>query len=206
MNATPTVFIVDDDAAVRDSMALMLQLKGFQADSHESAEAFLESYEPGTPGCIVLDMRMTGMNGLEMQRSLTARNINLPVIFMTAYGDVQTTRSALKGGALDFLEKPVDEKTLIDLVSTALAMESAAREAAEDSVSRRLDRLSVRERQVLDSIVAGRHNREIAEELAISVRTVEVYKARMMEKMRVTRVPELVKLMLPVDAAAPTLQ
>jgi FixJ family two-component response regulator len=139
---------------------------------------------------------MPGMSGLDLQKSLADRGINIPIIFTTAYGDVASTRTALKGGAVDFLEKPVNEEVLLKLVAEALTKHSESEEAAAErkAAVRRLELLTVREHQVLDRIVAGRHNREIAVELTISARTVEVYKARIMAKLGVTRIPELLKM------------
>jgi RNA polymerase sigma factor (sigma-70 family) len=194
----PTVFIVDDDAAVRDSLAMLLDLKGFRTRQFASAEAFLAEYRPAAPGCVVLDLRMPGMSGVELQAELTARDAKLPVIVITAHGDVATTRAALKGGAIDFIEKPVDDEALVAAITAALDRDAREREQAQAaaSVAERLARLTDREREVLARVADGKHNREIAAELGISPRTVEVYKARMMEKLQVRRLPELVRLVL----------
>jgi two-component system, LuxR family, response regulator FixJ len=195
---TPTVFIVDDDAGVRDSLAMLLELKGFETRKFPAAEAFLDEYRPELPGCVVLDLRMPTMSGLELQAELTRRGLRLPVIVVTAHGDVATTRTALKDGAVDFIEKPIDDEALLAAVAAALerdARERAAASAASD-ISDRLARLTAREREVLTRVADGKHNREIAAELGISPRTVEVYKSRLMEKLQVRRVPELVRLVL----------
>jgi RNA polymerase sigma factor (sigma-70 family) len=195
---TPTVFIVDDDAGVRDSLAMLLELKGFQTRKFAAAEDFLDEYRPEMPGCVVLDLRMSGMSGLELQGELARRGLRVPVIVVTAHGDVATTRTALKAGAVDFIEKPIDDEALLAAVSAAL--ERDARERAEANVasgiSDRMARLTGREREVLTRVADGKHNREIAAELGISPRTVEVYKSRLMEKLQVRRVPELVRLVL----------
>jgi RNA polymerase sigma factor (sigma-70 family) len=194
----PTVFIVDDDAAVRDSLALLLELKGFRTRQFASAEAFLDEYRPESPGCVVLDLRMPGMTGLELQAELAQRGAKLPVIVITAHGDVATTRVALKGGAIDFIEKPIDDEVLVAAIGVALDRDARERAEAQTSasVAERLARLTGREREVLVLVADGKHNREIAAELGISPRTVEVYKARLMEKLQVRRLPDLVRLVL----------
>lgn len=203
-HAVQTVHIVDDDAAVRDSLSLLLELKGIAAHAYASAEAFLEAYD-GQPGCVVVDLRMPGMSGLALQAELKRRGIALPVVMVTAYGDVPTARAALKAGAFDFVEKPIEEERLLATLEAALRMAQAERATAEELADfrARLERLTAREREVLDMVVEGRHNREIAEALAISPRTVEVYRARMMEKLHVRRLPDLVRLMLRQQPRAP---
>jgi RNA polymerase sigma factor (sigma-70 family) len=205
--AAQTVHIVDDDAAVRDSLALLLELKGLPARSYASAEAFLKAYD-GRPGCVVVDLRMPGMSGLALQEELKRRGIALPLIMVTAYGDVPTARAALKAGAFDFVEKPIEEERLVATLQAALAAAQAERAGAEELAAfrARLERLTAREREVLDMVVEGRHNREIAEALAISPRTVEVYRARMMEKLRVRRLPDLVRLVLRNEVRAPRIK
>jgi RNA polymerase sigma factor (sigma-70 family) len=194
----PTVFIVDDDAAVRDSLAMLLELKGFRTRTFAAAEAFLGEYRPELPGCVVLDLRMPGMTGLELQAELAQRGAKLPVIVITAHGDVATTRVALKGGAIDFIEKPIDDEVLVAAIGVALDRDARERAEAQTSasVAERLARLTGREREVLVLVADGKHNREIAAELGISPRTVEVYKARLMEKLQVRRLPDLVRLVL----------
>ena len=194
----PTVFIVDDDAGVRDSLAMLLELKGFRTRTFPGAEAFLAEYRPDWPGCLVLDLRMPGMSGLELQAELARRGDVLPVVIITAHGDVATTRAALKGGAVDFIEKPVDDEALVAAITSALDRDAHERERAQAAAgtAERLARLTGREREVLALVAEGRHNREIAVALGISPRTVEVYKARMMEKLQVRRVPDLVRLVL----------
>jgi FixJ family two-component response regulator len=194
----PTVFIVDDDAGVRNSLAMLLELKGFRTRTFAAAEAFLAEYRPEWPGCLVLDLRMPGMSGLELQADLARRGSALPVIIVTAHGDVATTRSALKGGAVDFIEKPIDDEALVAAIAAAFDRDARGRERAQAAAgaAERLARLTGREREVLALVAEGRHNREIAVALGISPRTVEVYKARMMEKLQVRRVPDLIRLVL----------
>lgn len=196
----PTVYLVDDDEAVRDSLSLLLGLSGFSIQAFESAEQFLGAYEPDWAGCLVLDIRMAGMDGLELQRALNAGNSCLPIIVITAHGDVSMAREALKAGAMDFLEKPIDDQLLIANVSAALDRNAQARNAASRSAEReqKMARLTVREKEVMHLVAAGRHAREISAELNISPRTVEVYKARMMEKLQVRNIPELIRVVLSV--------
>jgi RNA polymerase sigma factor (sigma-70 family) len=191
-----TVFIVDDDAAVCDSLALLLGLRGFRTETFPSAEAFLKRVDTGWRGCILLDLRMSEMSGLELQTVLVERGVALPIIIVTAHGDVATTRQALKAGAFDFVEKPIDADQLLAIIEKAMASEAATQEriAQTEALRRRLDRLTERERQVFEFVGAGRHNREIAAELGISARTVEVYKSRMMEKLQVERLSDLIRL------------
>ncbi len=197
-SAEQTVFIVEDDAAVRDSLGLLLGLQGFRTQSFSCAEDFLRIYQPSWAGCLLLDVRMPGMNGLELQESLRRQGLALPVIIMTAHGDITTVRTALKSGAVDFLEKPVDPTALLAAVRTALDADAARRRAGMEAegARQRLSVLTGRERQVMELVAKGCHNREIAETLGISPRTVEVHKARVMEKLQVQSVPELVRIVL----------
>lgn len=201
----PTVYIVDDDNSVRDSLALLLNFRGFRTREFASGEAFLEAWKPEWRGCLLLDLRMTGMDGLALQQMLIDQGSRLPIVFLTGHGDIAQARTALKAGAVDFLEKPVDHESLFASVDEALRKDTQQRaeEQRLADLEGRLGRLSERERQVMERVVAGRHNREIAAELEISPRTVEVFKARMMEKMQARSVPELVKLVLEASQAQP---
>lgn len=194
----PTVYIVDDDNSVRDSLVLLLNFRGFRTCEFASAEAFLEAWRNDWRGCLLLDLRMTGMDGIALQQALTERGSRLPIVFLTGHGDIAQARAALKSGAVDFLEKPIDHESLFASLNEALQkdMQQLAEDRRLADIEARLNRLSERERQVMERVVAGRHNREIAAELEISPRTVEVFKARMMEKMHARSVPELVKLVL----------
>jgi two-component system response regulator FixJ len=196
--AEQTVFIVEDDAAVRDSLGLLLGLKGYRTQSFGCAEDFLRVYQPSWAGCLLLDIRMPGMSGLELQEALRQQSLALPIIIMTAHGDVATVRTALKSGAVDFLEKPVDPDALLTAIRSALDADAAQRRDARDaeSTNQRLSILTARERQVMELVAKGCHNREIATTLGISPRTVEVHKARVMEKLQVESVPELVRIVL----------
>jgi len=203
MQPDNAVYIVEDDAAVRDSIDLLLRLRGYRTRLFASAEDFLAEVQADWTGCMLLDIRMGGQDGLQLQQALGDRGLSLPIVFVSAYGDVATTRTALKAGAIDFLEKPVDEDALLAAIDSAMAeaRERLQRAAKSHDVEARLERLTERERQVLQRVVSGMHNREIAQELGISPRTVEVYKSRMMEKLDVRRVPELIRLMIGNEAA-----
>jgi two-component system, LuxR family, response regulator FixJ len=192
----PTVFLVDDDASIRDALSLLISLKGLRASVFNSAEAFLAVYDASWRGCLLTDLKMPGMNGLELQSTLRDRGVTLPVVVLTAHGDVNTTRSALKNGAVDFLEKPVDDDVLVDVLMNALRIdEERHREQLQRAqTTARLGRLTARERDVLDLLAEGLQHRDIAERLAISPRTVEVYKARMMEKLQCHTLADVVRI------------
>lgn len=194
----PTVYIVDDDDAVRDSLALLLNLKKLTTRTFPSGEEFLAACQPDWAGCVLLDVRMQGITGLEVQQEILRRGIRLPVIVITAHGDVATTRSALKSGAFDFLEKPVDDELLLDIIGNALNFDNTRRtsQAMLDEHRLRLERLTGREREVMALLTEGKHNREIAETLGISPRTVEVYRARMMEKLKARNLADLLRIVL----------
>jgi RNA polymerase sigma factor (sigma-70 family) len=193
-----TIFIVEDDAALRDSLGLLLGLNGYRTQLFESAEDFLRVYQPSWAGCLLLDIRMPGMSGLELQQILRQKRLALPIIVMTAHGDVSTVRTTLKSGAVDFLEKPVDPDALLTAIRAALDTDAAQRRVANEAerAERTLSVLTARERQVMELVAKGCHNREIASTLGISPRTVEVHKARVMEKLQVESVPELVRFVL----------
>ncbi len=193
-----TVFIVDDDPSVRDSLGLLLGLRGYRTAIFADAESFLHAYRPDWRGCVLLDIRMPGMDGLELQKRLNALDCGLTVVVMTGHGDVESAREAFKAQAVDFLEKPLDQARLMTALDDALSKcESTRQEAGRrDAFARLLSALTPREREVMDMIVAGGHNRDIAEKLGISPRTVEVHKARVMQKLQVDGVAQLVRLSL----------
>lgn len=199
MNArTAIVHVVDDDASVRESLALLLEVRGMETRSHSDARSFLANCKGDEPGCVLLDLRMPGMDGSTLQAEMARREMDLPVIIITAHGDVAATRAAFKAGACDFIEKPVDPDALCAAIDVALELDASSRERAAraEEAAARLAALTGREREVVDHAVTGLHNREIASELGISVRTVEVYKARAMEKLGVRRLPDLVHLVM----------
>lgn len=191
-----TVFIVDDDASIRDSLSLLLSLRGYATALFANAEDFLAALQADWRGCVVVDIRMPGMSGLELQRCLLERGPNLPVIVITAHGDVAAARQAFLAEAVDFIEKPFDGKQLLAAIENALAGFRAldAAQARAASIKPGLGQLSGREREVMSLMVQGLHNRRIAEELGISPRTVEVHKARVMEKLGAQNIVDLVRL------------
>ena len=191
-----TVHIVDDDPAVRDSLSLILSLRGYRTATFASAEAFLEAVRPDWAGCIVADIRMPGLSGLEMQRVLLDRAIGMPVIIVTGHGDVASARAAFTADAVDFLEKPFDEQGPVAAVEAAFARERRRLQAsgAAQRRSQSLAALSAREREVMRLLVEGLHNKEVAERLGISPRTVEVHKSRVMTKVGARNLAELVKI------------
>jgi RNA polymerase sigma factor (sigma-70 family) len=201
---TPTVFVVDDDASIRDALSVLISLKGLRAAVFSSAEDFLAIYEPGWRGCLLTDLKMPGLSGLELQAKLQERGVALPLVVLTAHGDVATTRAALKNGALDFLEKPPDDDVLVDVLLNAIRIDEERRRADEQraQVAAQLARLTPRERSVLELLAEGLQHREIAERLAISPRTVEVYKARMMEKLHCRTLAEVVRIGIDLRASA----
>ena len=193
-----TVFLIDDDASVRDSLSLVLSLKGMRTQLFSAADTFLETYRPEWRGCVLTDLQMPGMSGLDLQRALLDRQISLPVVVLTAHGDVKTTRLAMKNGAFDFLEKPVNDEVLLDVLKNAIDEDGRRHDThtAEAAVHSRLSRLTPREREVLDLLIEGLSQRDIAARLKISPRTVEVYKARMMEKLQCRSLAELIRIAL----------
>ncbi|GJI92729.1 MULTISPECIES: response regulator transcription factor [Duganella] len=191
-----TVFIVDDDPSVRDALSLLLGVRGYRTAMFASGEAFLQAWQASWSGCLLIDIRMSGMDGLSLQQELTARGCRIPVIIMSGHGDVSMARAAFKADAVDFLEKPFDDAKLIAAIDEALGRARADySERQRRSRSRDLlDELTPREREVMQLVVLGRHNREIGPALGISVRTVEVHKARLMSKLGVDNVADLVRI------------
>ena len=194
---TSHVYIVDDDDAIRDSLSWMLQSRGISCRDFPSAEAFLDSLTPSLSGCILLDVRMSGMSGNELFEILRERGCHMPVIFLTGHGDVPLAVSALKGGAFDFFEKPCDDNQLADRIVEALKFDEEQREAAAtaESIGARVNRLSARERQVMERVLAGKLNKVIADELHVSMRTVEVHRSSLFEKMGVKTAVELAQIL-----------
>lgn len=190
------VYIVDDDAAVRDSLALLLSLRGYRTAVFATAEDFLAALRPEWAGCIFADLRMPGMSGLDLMDVLAERGIAIPVVIITAHGDVGAARRAFKSDAVDFLEKPFDDRDAVDAVERALNRERARLSSSELRLrgGELLSSLSEREREVMALVVQGIHNRDVASRLGISPRTVEVHKARIMAKLGAANLAELIRI------------
>lgn len=197
-SSAQTVYIVEDDPSVRDALGLLLGIEGYAVAMYADAESMLGAYRPEWRGCLLIDIRMPGMNGLALQRRLIELGCRMPVIVMTGHGDVASAREAFRAQAIEFLEKPVDQGRLIGAIEEAFARLTAVagEEEQRAELARKLSSLTPREREVMDMVVAGRHNREIAQLLGISVRTVEVHKARMMTKLQADSVSQLVRISL----------
>ena len=195
------VYIVDDDSGVRDSLQILLRLHGYAATSFSTGEALLASIDESPAragGVVLLDLRLPGMSGAQVQAELAMRKLPWPIVILTAHGDVASARNALKAGAIDFIEKPIQEPVLLAALEHGMRQQQAVESDAvrKADFERRLARLTPREREVLAMVVEGRHNREVAQVLGISPRTVEVYKARVMDKLDVERLPDLIRLTL----------
>jgi len=192
-NTEPTVFLVDDDHAVRDALELLLEAASFKTASFENAMAFLDAYTQNQAGCLVLDIRMPDMSGMELQDALTAKGITLPIIFLTGHGNVPMSARAFRTGAVDFMEKPFDESVLLERIGEAIQLDRTNREtvAKRENARARLTTLTPREQQVMLLVVTGKVNKEIAAELNLSHRTVEIHRGRVMEK---TGTPSLTRL------------
>ncbi len=193
-----TVFIVDDDAAVRSSLRLLLKSLGYATETFDSAPAFLSTYREERPGCLLLDVRMPGLSGPELQRQLNLRGAILPVIFISGHADIPMAVEAMRCGAFDFLQKPFRDQELLDRVQRALQMDREQRVQlqAQDTIRNRLHSLTPRERDVLERVVAGSSNKVIAYHLGISQRTIEIHRARIMEKMHADSLAQLVRMTL----------
>lgn len=197
-----TVFVVDDDKSVRDSIRWLLESISLHVETFDSAETFLKQFSPDRPGCLILDVRMPGMSGPELMDRLGAPKPAIPIIFLSAHGDVPLAVRAMKGGAVDFLQKPYNNQTFLERVRQALEQDAETRRKRlqQDDVSTRLAALTDRERQVLKGVVAGKSNKEIARDLDISYKTVEVHRGRLMQKMEAHSVAELMQLVLHQEA------
>ncbi|HET7596628.1 MAG TPA: response regulator [Burkholderiales bacterium] len=193
------VYVVDDDEAFRDSLRWLLESAGYRVVAFGSAADFLQRYRADAGTCLVLDVRMPDSSGLELQQELNRRGATLPIVFVTGHGDVAMAVKALKSGAFDFIEKPFKDEALLALIEKAAAAHAAARmrDAARQSTAARLATLTQREREILDRVIAGERNKGIAEELGISVKTVEIHRSRVMEKMGAESLAALVKMVAP---------
>jgi two-component system, LuxR family, response regulator FixJ len=212
MTAAPTVFVVDDDAAVRKSLRWLIESVSLQVETFGTAQEFLEASDPKRPGCLVVDVRLPGLSGLELQDQLAVRAIRLPTIVITGHGDVPMAVRAFKAGAIDFIEKPFSDQQLLDRIQQAIRQDAEARSqrVRREEVAARVARLTPRERDVLERVVAGKSNKVMASELKVSAKTIETVRARLMRKMAADSVAELVRMTVllappavPWTAAAP---
>lgn len=194
----PTVFVVDDDDAVRDYLKWLMQSVSLQVALFATAGEFLEAYDPSQSGCVLLDVRMPGLSGFDLQTEMQARRIRLPVIMMTAYAEVPMAVRALRGGAVDFIEKPLDGQVLLDRVQQAIANDLANRQAEQErfEVQERMARLTPRQRAVLEGLIAGKPSKIIAAELGVSASTVDVHRGRLMQRLQARSLPDLFRLVL----------
>ena len=200
----PTVYVIDDDESIREVLDWLMKRNGLRVRTYPNAGSFLADYVPAAPGCLVLDLFMPGMSGLELQQYLIDRGIEMPVIFLSGQADIPKAVRAVKSGAIDFVEKPFDYRRIVSLVQLALDrdVEARAARARLRTVADRLSSLTQREREVLGRVVAGKLNRMIAEELDISIKTVEAHRARIMEKLCVGSLAELVQATMAANAPA----
>jgi len=195
-NSESIVYVVDDDGAVRDSLRLLLKSVGLSCETFESGAEFLDAFEAGRRACLVADIRMPGMSGLDLQAELNRRQAHLPLVFITGHGDVPMAVDAMKAGALDFIQKPFRDQDLLDRINQALADEQEWREADEErgEIEQRIATLTPREREVMESVVRGDANKVVAFDLGVSQRTVEIHRARVMQKMGVRTLAQLVRM------------
>lgn len=205
MNALPTVFIVDDDAAMRDSLGFLIGSVGREVETYASAEEFLDAYDNERPGCIVLDVRMPGLSGLELMEKLGEDRFAPPVVLITGHGDIPMAVRALKAGAFDFIEKPFSDQVLLERIQQALQQDTSDRASEHDrsDIERRAARLTARETQVFELVVDGKPNKVVASDLGLSQKTVEVHRAHVMEKMRAESFADLVKMAVVLDVTGP---
>lgn len=199
----PTVFIVDDDLAVARSVRWLIESIRLKVETFPSAQAFLDDYNGAKPGCLVLDVRMPGMSGLELQERLTAQRVRIPIIFITGHGDVQMAVKAVQAGAFDFVEKPFNDQDLLDRIQRAIAVDAEQRgkDAQRSQLRSLFVSLTPREREVMDLVVEGMSNKAVANTLGLSAKTVEVHRAKVMEKMHARSVSDLVKMAMLNQAA-----
>lgn len=196
MNREPTVFVVDDDQAMRNSLKWLIESVGMRVETYASADDFMRHYYPGRAGCLLLDVRMPGMSGLDLQDHLARESIRIPVIIITGHGDVPMAVRAMKSGAVDFIEKPFNDELLLDSIRNALAadLEQRSHQAERAEIATRLAQLTPREYEVMEKVAAGMSNKQIALDLGVSSKTVEAHRARVMEKMEADSLAELVRM------------
>jgi len=199
----PLVHVVDDEAAIRESLAMLLRSVGLKSRTYPGAQEFLDGWRQEGPECLVCDVRMPGMSGLELQEALKARNAQLPVVLITGHGDVAMAVRAMKAGASDFIEKPFNDQVLLDAVNRALARARGGQGAGRAEIEARVDSLTPREREVMLLVAEGRPNKVVATRLGLSTRTVEVHRAKVMEKMQARSLAELVRMAIACDLMRP---
>ena len=197
MSQAPVVFVVDDDPSVRSSLKFLMSSVGLQVESFDSADALLQRKLPDAPSCLVLDVRLRGLSGLDFQRELAARNCHMPIIFITGHGDIPMSVRAMKAGAIEFLTKPFRDQDLLDAVRIALAKdrERCERKKEVSDLKERFNSLTPREQEVISMVVSGMLNKQIADQLGTAENTVKVHRSRAMEKMQAQSVAELVKML-----------
>jgi len=204
MSRASVVFVVDDDPSVRSSLTFLLNSVGLQVESFDSAETFLRKKPPGVPSCLVLDVRLRGLSGLDFQRDLAARNIRIPIVFVTGHGDIPMSVRAMKAGAIEFLTKPYRDQDLLDAVRIALERDRARREQEKDltDVRQRFESLTPREQEVISMAVLGMLNKQIADQLGTAENTVKVHRSRAMEKMNAQSFADLVRMIEKLKGSA----
>ena len=203
MDKHNTVFIVDDDEGVREGLGLLLETVGHPYESYSSAIEFLDAYDPGKGGCLILDIRMPRMSGLELQEKLNEQESPLPIIFITGHGDIPMAVDAMRRGALDFIRKPFREQDLLDRINEALDLDAGKRKnvLGRQQLLEKIAALSEREREVFDHVAAGQMNKAIAQDLGISERTVEVHRSQVMKKLGVRTLAQLVRIKIEAELA-----
>ncbi|MGL5093948.1 MAG: response regulator transcription factor [Planctomycetia bacterium] len=197
----PIVYVVDDDVSLRQSLRFLLEAENYVVATMATGQQFLDGYDPDRNGCLVLDLRMPGMSGLQLQEYLVSRDMHIPVVMITGHADVPVAVRAMKAGMVDFIEKPFDDRVLLDSVRKAIRLDAELRrrKSQRDQTDRRLQSLSTREQEVMERVVAGKANKVVAAELGLSLKTVEYHRAKVMEKMECDSLAELVRQVLLAD-------
>ena len=202
-DSRPTIFVVDDDEPVRDSIGMLLETEDLPYETYADAQSFLDAYEPSRRGCLVLDIRMPGMSGLELQTRLREMHAPLPIVFITGHGDVPMAVEAMKRGAVDFIRKPFRDQELLDRINEALQVEAGQRAAATDlaEIRAKVETLTPREREVFERVAQGQANKVVAIDLGISERTVEIHRSQVMHKTGARSLADLVRMKITLERA-----